>query len=145
MEDFKRVYVPDIVCKEVSIYRDSVFEKSSVGWDLISSQSPVKVSLQTIYRIFSLDAGEVAALTLMSEKPGMIFLTDDAAARLVATKLGYNVRGTIGVLIRAARRKLMDPEDVVAVLKHIPLNSTLHIKASLLKEVISRVKQEYGL
>lgn len=81
----------------------------------------------------------------MGKEPGLIFLTDDAAARLVATKLEYNVHGTIGVLIRAIRRDLMEPEEVIVMLKRIPLKSTLHIKASLLEEVISRVEQEFDL
>jgi len=79
----------------------------------------------------------------MSKKPGLMFLTDDAAARLVATKLGYNVHGTIGILIRAIRRDLMEAEEVIGTLKRIPLKVTLHIKPSLLKEVISRVEREF--
>ena len=145
LEDFERVFVPDIVRKEVLAYRDVAFEDSNVKWTVISHQSPVEKALQTIFRLFSLDTGEVAALAFMSKEPGRMFLTDDAAARLVATKLGYNVHGTIGVLIRAIRRDLMEPEEVIGTLKRIPLNSTLHIKASLLKEVISSVKQEFDL
>ena len=57
--------------------------------------------------MFSLDAGEVAALKILSKEPDLIFLTDDAAARLVATRLGFRVHGTIGVLIRAIRKNLM--------------------------------------
>lgn len=91
MEDFERVFVPDVVRKEVLAYRDVAFKDSNVRWTGISYQFPVEPPLQTMYRIFSLDAGEVAALAFMSKKPGLLFLTDDAAARLVATKLGYNV------------------------------------------------------
>lgn len=145
MEDFERVFVPDIVRKEVVTYRSSIFENPNVAWAKITNQSPVEASLQAMYRIFSLDAGEIAALAFMSKKSGLMFLTDDAAARLVATKLGYKVHGTIGVLIRAKRRALMQPEEVIATLDRIPSSSTLHIKASLLKEVISRVKQEFNL
>ena len=145
MEDFERVFVPDVVRKEVLTYRDVAFEDSDVRWSGISHQFPVEAPLQTMCKIFSLDAGEVAALSFMSKEPGLIFLTDDAAARLVATKLGYNVHGTIGVLIRAVRRDLMEPEEVIGTMKRIPLKSTLHIKASLLEEVISRVKQEFDL
>jgi predicted nucleic acid-binding protein len=145
MEDFERVFVPDVVCKEVLAYRDVAFKDSNVRWTEISYQFPVEAPLQTMYRIFSLDAGEVAALAFMSKEPGLLFLTDDAAARLVATKLGYNVHGTIGVLIRAIRRDLMKPEEVIDRLKRIPLKSTLYIKASLLEEVISRVKQDFDL
>jgi len=145
IEDFERVFVPDVVRKEVLAYRSVAFEDSDVSWSVISHQFTVEAHLQAMCKIFSLDAGEVAALAFMSKEPGLLFLTDDAAARLVATKLGYNVHGTIGVLIRAIRRDLMKPEEVVVTLKRIPLKSTLHIKASLLKEVILRVEQEFEL
>jgi predicted nucleic acid-binding protein len=95
--------------------------------------------------IFSLDAGEVAALAFMNKEPGLLFLTDDAAARLVATKLGYNVHGTIGILLRAIRRDLIKPKKVIDRIKLIPLQSSLYIKASLLQEVISQVEQEFEL
>ena len=145
MEDFERVFVPDVVRKEVLAYRDVAFKDSNVKWTEISHQFPVEAHLQAIYKIFSLDAGEVAALAFMSKEPGLLFLTDDAAARLVATKLGYNVHGTIGVLLRAIRRDLMKPKKVIDRIKLIPLQSSLYIKASLLQEVISQVEQEFEL
>jgi len=89
-----------------------------------------------VYRVFSLDAGEVAALSYMSKKPGLMFLTDDAAARLVATKLGYNVHGTIGILICAIRRDLMEAEEVIGTLKRIPLKATQTRRHSLLQQVM---------
>jgi predicted nucleic acid-binding protein len=64
---------------------------------------------------------------------------------LRASLIFHNVHGTIGVLVRAIRRDIMKPEEVIGTLKRIPLKSTLHIKASLLKEVISSVKQEFDL
>jgi len=143
MEDFEKVFVPTVVRKEVLTHRSVTFEDENVRWEEIPDQSPVEERFRTVYRVFSLDAGEVAALSYMSKKPGLMFLTDDAAARLVATKLGYNVHGTIGILIRAIRRDLMEAEEVIGTLKRIPLKVTLHIKPSLLKEVISRVEREF--
>jgi len=87
----------------------------------------------------------VEALTILSNEPDLMFLTDDAAARLVATRLGFNVHGTIGVLIRAIRRDLMKPREVIDTLSRLPLESSLHIKTSLLDEVISRVRCEFDL
>ena len=143
MEDFEKVFVPTVVRKEVLIYRSAAFENANVRWEEIPDQSPVEEHYQTVFRVFSLDSGEVAALSYMSKKPGLMFLTDDAAARLVATKLGYDVHGTIGILIRAIRRDLMEPEEVIDTLKNISLKTTLHIKLSLLKEVISLVEREF--
>jgi len=145
MEDFEKVFVPDVVRKEVLAYRDAAFEDSNVKWAEVSQQFSVDASLQAVCRIFSLDAGEVAALAFMNKEQGLMLLTDDAAARLVAMKLGYNVHGTIGVLLRAIRRDLMKPEEVIDRIKLIPLQSSLYIKASLLEELIFQVEQEFGL
>lgn len=142
MEDFEKVFLPTVVKKEVLTHRSIAFEDANVRWEEIPDQSPVEERFRTVYRVFALDAGEAAALSYMSKKPDLIFLTDDAAARLVAAKLGYNVHGTIGILIRAIRRNLMEAEEVIGRLKHIPLKTTLHIKPSLIKEVISRVEWE---
>ena len=96
-------------------------------------------------RTFVLDAGETEALALMKEIPNAIFLTDDSAARLVANQMGFEVHGTIGILVRAIRREHRKPEEVVRVLSELPQKSTLYIKHSLLEEIILKVKHEFGL
>lgn len=145
MRDFEKVLVPDRVCKEVLKHRNVVFEGGDVNWIGISRRYPMKESARTMCRMFSLDAGESAALEILCKEPDLIFLTDDAAARLVATRLGFRAQGTIGVLVRAIRKELMKPKEVVAALNRLPLVSTLHIKASLLEDVISNVRQEFDL
>jgi len=47
-------------------------------------------------------AGEAAALALACQLHADWFLTDDAAARLLACTLGLEVHGTLGVLLWAA-------------------------------------------
>lgn len=64
------------------------------------------LNVQTLVQSLSLDIGEQAALSLLEQHPQAMFLTDDAAARLAATTIGYRVHGTIGILIRAIRRHL---------------------------------------
>ena len=143
MQDFEKVFVPTVVRKEVLMHRSAAFENANIRWEEIPDQSPVEEHYQTVFKVFSLDAREVAALSFMSKKPGLMFLTDDAAARLVATKLGYDVHGTTSILIRAIRRDLMEPEKVIDTLKNISLKTTLYIKSSLLNEVISLVEREF--
>ena len=90
-----------------------------------------------VYRL-----GEQAALTLMQNYPDAIFLTDDAAARLAAVTLGYRVHGTIGILLRAIRRNQKTTFDVIAILRNLARQSTLHIRAQLLEEIIERLENE---
>jgi predicted nucleic acid-binding protein len=145
MQDFHKVIVPDVVFREVIKHRPNAFGDTEIRWTMVSCNLPVKEPLQTMCRLFALDAGETAALAGMLEEPDLMFLTDDAAARIVASNLGFNVHGTIGILIRAVRRDLMKPEEVLGILNRLPLDSSLHIKNALLKEIISRVKREFNV
>ncbi len=76
---------------------------------------------------------------------GSMVLCDDAAARLAAESLGIRVHGTLGVLLRAARRRLRSPADVVALLEAIPTQSSLHLHPKLLAEVIRGARAEFHL
>jgi predicted nucleic acid-binding protein len=144
LSDFEKVLLPNGVRREVLKHRKSAFETKDVSWERASAKLPLEEPLRTMCKIFSLDAGEVEALAVLREQPGVILLTDDAAARLVATRLGFRAHGTIGILIRAMRRDLMKSRDVLDVLNRIPSQSSLHIKLSLLQEVISILRQEFN-
>ena len=50
-----------------------------------------------------LDAGESSAIALGLEKPGSTVVLDDYKARRVADRLGVQLTGTLGVLIRATK------------------------------------------
>ena len=81
----------------------------------------------------------------MEQTPQAMFITDDAAARLVAEQMGVNVHGTIGIVIRSIRRGQMSPNEVLEILKDIPLNTTLYIKHSLLEEIQLKIMKEFNL
>lgn len=133
MKDFDKVLVPDGVRREALRHRAINFENVEVKWVGISHEPVVEEPLGTMCRVFSLDRGEVEALAVLKKEPGLIFLTDDAAARMVATRLAFRVHGTIGVLIRAIRRDLMNPKEVLDALNRIPSESSLYVKPSLLR------------
>ena len=89
---------------------------------------------------FLLDTGELEALRLMQQSPGAILLTDDAAARLVAERLEYEVHGTIGVVLRALRRRQRTKRQVLNLLRSVPRRSSLFIQRRLLEAVIEQVE-----
>ena len=64
-----------------------------------------------------LDAGELAALRLASSESGSFLLIDDAAGRAAAAELGIANTGTLGVLIAASHRQLLDLDEAVARLR----------------------------
>lgn len=70
-----------------------------------------------------------------------MFLTDDTAARLAAQQLAISVHGTIGIVVRAIRRRLKSRNEVVSILRSLPTTSTLHVRPSLLEEIIAEVER----
>jgi len=56
----------------------------------------------------TIDAGEREALALALALQAALVVVDDRAARHAATELGFVTTGTLGVLERAARMRLVD-------------------------------------
>jgi predicted nucleic acid-binding protein len=145
LKDFHQVILPETVVREIEEHRPGMLKNQFVPFKTVSISFPVDPQLFMLCQVFALHAGELEALSLMADTPHAMFLTDDCAARLVAQKMGYSVHGTIGILIRAIRRNMMTPQNVVAILERIPEKSSLHIKASLLDAIIVQIKQEFDL
>lgn len=141
--DFKSLIIPDTVWREVEYHRPTVFKHKDVNFEKVSVV--LDDDILSVCRLFCLDSGELEAIALCSQYSDSILLTDDASARLVAKTLGIRAYGTIGVLLRAIRRRQLTPYETVKILKEIPLKSTLFIRRSLLHEIIEEVKRECGL
>jgi predicted nucleic acid-binding protein len=145
MQDFSEVIIPERVKQEVLRYRSISFAETNIIWRIFPDVLSPGASLQTMCRAFSLDSGEMSALSILSHYPDAVFLTDDAAARLVATKSGYKVHGTVGILVRAIRRDMMTAEEVLEVLKNLKWKSSLYIGDAILDEVMVSIKNEYQI
>jgi predicted nucleic acid-binding protein len=105
---FGRVLVPKPVFIEVvraGDHRAGSHELDGARWlDLadVDLSSPLLVALCT-----NLDLGEAAAIALASERDAHLVLMDDREGRRVAVNLGLAVKGTLGVLIAAKQKGLV--------------------------------------
>ena len=139
LADFSEVLVPDAVWREVQQHRPGALTHPGVTLRRISPQMAVSPELEALAQVFSLHTGEWEALRVaMEHRPGLL-LTDDTAARLAAGNLRISTHGTIGILVRAIRRRQRTKGEILEVLRSIPDRSTLHLKRSLLDAVISEV------
>jgi len=143
ISDFSTLYIPDAVRDEVSRHQPSALT-SSLDFQVIPAPSP-SVALRIMARTLPLDRGELEALSLMKINSHAIFLTDDSAARVAAEERGFRVHGTIGLIIRAARKGHKTRLEVIDLLRSIPQKSSLYIKPALLSEIISSLVNEWRL
>ena len=135
---FPRVLVSKAVWKEVEKHKPEALKSNH--FEQTSVELPIPAELEAIAVAFCLHTGEREAIRVARTHSPCILLTDDTAARLTACNLGIRVHGTIGVLIRSVRQRLRTKDAVLAILKSIPTCSTLHLKRSLLHEVIKQVE-----
>lgn len=140
--DLEVCYVPEAVWQEVARHQPSALNFPGLSLKRCTAPPP-SIHLQTLATALSLDSGEIESLSLMEHFPDAWFLTDDAAARLVAEQRHYQVHGTIGLLIRSVRRKQHTPSEVLDLLRTLPQCSSLHIRPALLEAIIQQLETEW--
>ena len=102
---YSKVYIPESVYKEVI---EGGNNKNADG-DFISAHSfieVVPVQNAEVKRLFSssLHEGEVETIMLAMEKSADLCILDDLLARKYAKNAGFNITGTLGVLLLAKRK-----------------------------------------
>ena len=82
----------------------------------------------------ALDRGERAALALAAEQKPDLILLDDRAGVAAARGQGLVVTGTLGVLVRGARRHLLDLPTALDALGRTNFHWTPSLRARVLAE-----------
>ena len=141
LNDFPDVLVPDAVWREVERHRPGALSQNSVILHRVSPRDPEPPGLTAMAQALTLHTGEREALRVALEHRSCLLLSDDSAARLAAAQLGITSHGSIGVLLRAIRRGQRTKEQILTVLRLLPGQTTLHLKRSLLEEVILEVER----
>ncbi len=137
LADFSRVIVPEAVWEEVARHRPDALLPTFLERLAPASIGP---ELRAIGTLYTLHRGEWQALAICDHLSGSRLLTDDTAARLAAKALNISASGTIGILLRAMRCGRHNKMQTIAMLEAIPMRSSLHIRASLLVEIIAEVR-----
>jgi len=70
--------------------------------DWVTILAPADIQKQQLLELL-VDAGEASAIVLALELKADLIILDDQKARVSAEKLGLNITGTIGVIVRAKK------------------------------------------
>jgi predicted nucleic acid-binding protein len=141
LEDFEEVLIPKTVWNEVHRHRGRLMLDQIPGAILATSNGLPSPQLQSLASALGLAAGEQEALSILQERSAKMLLCDDAAARLAAESIGFEVRGTLGLIVRSIRQGRRTREAVLRLLNELPARSTLHVSKPLLASVIVAVEQ----
>jgi predicted nucleic acid-binding protein len=139
LDGLGEILIPHVVWAEVQKHR-SMLAVSAIPSARLVPGEPVDAQLLALSKAFDLDAGELAALAVLRNRHGrQLLLCDDSAARLAAESLGVEVRGTIGLIVRALRTKVRTATEVRQTLINLTSLSTLHVSPALLRQVLAQL------
>lgn len=104
---FTEILIPPEVWNEITVAGSGLpgaDEIRQAKW--ITIQSPNSELVKPLNIL--LDVGESEAIALAQIIPDSLLLLDDSRARTIAARLNVKQLGTIGILLRAKRMKLID-------------------------------------
>ena len=90
---------------------------------------------------YELNLGEAAAIALARQEGISLFFTDDLDARLVALSLGLTVHGSVGILLRAFREKMLTKDGVISKVRMLETQSSLFITRDLINFIIKEINE----
>jgi predicted nucleic acid-binding protein len=103
------VAVPPAVVSELTAMRPAVHPPPAVRVVLLDAAAAKQG--EDWRRAGLVHRGEAQALALARQWKADVFLTDDAAARMLAVSLGQQARGSLGIVLWLAARRQITPSD----------------------------------
>ena len=142
---FSKIYIPKIVYKEVNIKgKPGETElKSAKNTQICEVFSEDIKNIKEKVKDFKLHKGELQALSLCNKLKKEIFLTDDLDAREAGKSLGLRVHGSVGIIVRAYREKLVDLRETEEILNALYEVSKLFITKAIIEEAIEELRKPH--
>lgn len=101
---FETVIIPDAVFREINVLEHQRTEILKYDWIRVASLTNHDLFDELIEKV---DPGEAEAISLSVELSATLLLIDESAGRSEAERIGLEVTGLIGVLIRAKDKGLI--------------------------------------
>src|SRR3989344_5502203 len=136
LDIFYKIMIPKEVEKELRNNKIAVPRKIKIQELLPDFKDRVKI----LTNQENLDLGESFAIVLAMQEKTDYFLTDDLDARNVAIKYNIEVHGTIGIILRAFKDKIIDKKTAIEKVNELYSKSSLFITKDLIQQVISAIE-----
>ncbi len=129
---FSHILIPHEV--EHELRKNKIVFPSQIK--VIALDSEFKDKAKIFVNQYDLDLGEAEAIALTLQEKADYFLTDDLDAREIAKNYHIEVHGSIGIILRASREKVINKEIAIEKIKELKTKSSLFITQDLINEVI---------
>ncbi len=134
---FLSVEIPREVEEELKKYAVRIPKRVKI----VSLINEAKDRVKMFTNQYNLDLGEASAISLALQQKADYFLTDDLEAREAAKKYSLEVHGTVGLLLRAFREKMLTKQEALVKVQELKSKSSLFITQDLITQIISAIEE----
>lgn len=140
LDSYRELLIPSDVWAEAVRHRPRLTLSEVPGGTMLTDVPAFTPALARLVLERDLGRGEQAALAWLSLLGGGLLLSDDQDARRSASLLGFQVTGTIGILIRAQRLGRMDLPALRDLLGSLRIKTSLHVSDELIADVLAQLR-----
>ena len=133
---FETVIIPEAVFREINAIELQRTEIQKYSWIRVAKLENHQLFDELIKKV---DSGEAEAISLSVELSATLLLIDESDGRLEAERIGLEVTGLIGVLIRAKDKGLI--EQVAPELIKLVDEAGFWISAGLIRSVLEKIDE----
>ncbi len=126
---YNEVYITNEIAKEFNL----------VLPEWITIREPENLQVQSVLSLL-IDAGEASAIALAYNYEDVILIIDDLKARKEATRLGFRITGTLGVLYKLKQGGIID--SLRDKIFHL-IETGFRINPKIIDDILKRAGEEY--
>jgi hypothetical protein len=136
LDIFSRIIIPYEVNDELKKYNIN-FKRL----DILNLGAKYKDRAFQLVNEFDIDLGEAEALSLFLQEKPDLFLTDDLNARAVANAYGIEAHGSVGIILRAYKEKIIKKQTAIKAVTALYEDSSLFITKDIIGYIISEIEK----
>jgi len=138
---FSKIHYPPAVYEELKKRKETQKTLEQKVFKEARLTPKAKKQAEVIYTKYGLNFAESEAISLARQEKITIFLTDDLEARAVSLELGLRPVGSVGLLLKAFREKLIRFSELENKLQRLLHESSLFITPQLILEAIKEARK----
>jgi|SRR3989344_6626095 len=135
LTSFSTILIPQEVNSELK--KNKIFLPSKIR--VVSLKNEWKDFVKVLTNQHNLDLGEAEAISLFLQEKANYFFTDDLDAREIAKYYNVSVHGTVGLVLRALKEKIVKKKEAVEKIKELQTKSSLFITKDLIEEILEAI------
>ena len=135
----KKINISGNVYEELRELKDKVNKTKNI--ELMDLSAKSKDFVQYLIDKYELDDGEATSIAICKQENIELFFTDDLEARNVAKSIGFQSHGTLAIITRAFREKLITKVDAIKAVKNLHEESSLFITADIIEWTIREIEK----